>query len=125
MELDFFRVTRVYSRDQASYFEDLPPFQGHLRDQDYLTDRMAAKAYRIHQYAQGHYEDWHTPFIASCAIIFLCGRQQIEISSGEKRIFSLGDLLYLEDTQGQGHRTYGLEAGTSLILELDSNMLTK
>ncbi len=59
-----------------------------------LTARMAAKAYRIHQYAQGHYEDWHTLFIASCAIIFLCGRQQIEIISGEKMMFSLGDLLY-------------------------------
>lgn len=119
MELDFFKATRVYHRGQASYFEDLPPLQGHIREQDYLTDRIAAKAYRIHQYNQGHYEDWHTPLIGSCAIIFLCGRQQIEISSGEKRIFSLGDLLYLEDTQGQGHRTYGVEAGTSLIIELD------
>ena len=59
-----------------------------------LSDRMAAKVYRIHQYVQGKYENWHTPFIASCAIIFLCGRQQVEIISGEKMMFSLGDLLY-------------------------------
>ena len=38
-------------------------------------------------------------------VIMLEGLVEIEVGSGEKRIFKPGDILLAEDTTGQGHRS--------------------
>ena len=43
-------------------------------------------------------------------IILLDGRIEIETSLGDKRIFSSGDILRMEDITGKGHKTKNLEA---------------
>ena len=119
MQLSYLKVTRLYSEQNDSYFEDLPALEGHARfDYDLLTAATQAHAFKIHEYKKGFYEDWHTPDLGNFIVIFLCGKQQIETSKGEKRMFTSGDMLYVQDTTGKGHRTYGVEDGTSIIIEV-------
>lgn len=37
-------------------------------------------------------------------VLFLAGETEIEVSDGEKRIITAGDVLLVEDTNGKGHR---------------------
>ena len=60
---------------------------------------------------------WHTPPFGPVYVIFMSGKQEITISTGEKKIFGVGDIVLFEDTEGSGHRTIALEAGRSVILK--------
>lgn len=55
--------------------------------------------------------DWH-PAPRKQWLILLDGRISIEAGSGETREFGGGDILLLEDSEGRGHRTRQLSAGT-------------
>ena len=48
--------------------------------------------------------DWHNA-PQKQYIIILKGEVEIEVSTGEKRIFRGGDVLLVEDTEGQGHKS--------------------
>jgi hypothetical protein len=49
-------------------------------------------------------------------IIYLKGTAEIEVTSGEKRIFGPGDILLVTDTTGKGHKTTILTEGVSLVI---------
>jgi len=51
--------------------------------------------------------DFHTA-PARQYIILLDGKIEIETSLGDKRTFSAGEVLFLEDIRGKGHRTKNL-----------------
>lgn len=52
----------------------------------------------------GWYGDWH-PSPARQFYIQLSGQLEAETSDGEKRTFSAGSIVLLEDTTGKGHRS--------------------
>lgn len=107
--------------DGESYFEAAPPLQWQHRElgNDELSQSFNAKSYFFHHYQADHFEDWHpVSNPEGCAIVFLSGQQTIEASNGEKRTFGAGDVLLIQDAHGKGHRTYGEQAGCSLILTL-------
>ena len=48
--------------------------------------------------------DWH-PAPARQLVVLLDGEIELEVGDGEVRRFAGGEILLLEDTEGQGHRT--------------------
>ena len=67
-----------------------------------------------------HYDyDFHTA-PAKQYIILLDGEIEIETSSGDKRSFTNGAILVMEDITGRGHKTRNLkpEIRTSIFIEL-------
>ena len=59
--------------------------------------------------------DWHTAPQPQY-IIYLEGEVEVEASSGEKRTFKPGDILFATDLNGQGHITRTLSKGKSIII---------
>lgn len=64
--------------------------------------------------------DWH-PAPRRQLIVLLDGAIEIEAGTGEKRKFSGGDILLVEDTTGRGHRTRTIDGRLrrSLFIPLD------
>lgn len=99
------KVTRVYA-DAAgeSHFGevDIP-----LQDAGpigRLSEHYPAKSIIFRENDPDYDFDWH------CApqrqyILLLDGEIELETSDGEKRRFSGGDMLLVEDVTGRGHRT--------------------
>lgn len=48
--------------------------------------------------------DWHNA-PQKQYIIILEGKVEIEVGAGEKKVFEGGDVLLVEDTEGQGHKS--------------------
>ncbi|MDF1796034.1 MAG: hypothetical protein P1U63_05810 [Coxiellaceae bacterium] len=48
--------------------------------------------------------------------IYLSGLVEIEVASGEKRRFKKGDVLLVEDCDGQGHITRIIEPMTAVVV---------
>ena len=104
------KLTRLFTgTDQESHFEDLDiPLIDHLFGK-------TSVAFNAEHVIFGEIEDipeiaWHnTP--CRQYIIMLQGVMEIEIGSGEKRIFNEGDVLLAEDTVGRGHITRAASKG--------------
>lgn len=70
----------------------------------------------------GHIQEvtWHNP-PSPCFIIMLEGGMEIEVGDGTKKIFKEGDILLVEDMNGQGHitRPNGQSKGRYLMVTLE------
>jgi quercetin dioxygenase-like cupin family protein len=99
------KVTRVYA-DAAgeSHFDEI---HVPLRDAGTigrLSERQPVTSVIFRENDPDYDFDWH------CApqrqyILLLDGEIELETSDGEKRRFSGGDILLVEDVTGRGHRT--------------------
>ena len=116
------KITKLLNTpDGESYFEAVPPLQWQHRElsNDEISEHFGAKEYFFHHYPADLFQDWHVaPGPAGFGVVFLIGKQAIEVSNGERRSFTAGDVLLVQDMTGKGHRTYGVAEGCSLILEL-------
>ena len=57
--------------------------------------------------------DWHTAPQRQY-VMFLKGDSEVEVSDGEKRRFTSGDVFLVEDTTGNGHRNLRLHKDPEL-----------
>jgi quercetin dioxygenase-like cupin family protein len=69
-----------------------------------LSEPFAASSVTFRENDPDYDYDWH------CAprrqfIVLLDGEIEVEVTSGEKRRFTGGDVVLVEDTTGTGHRT--------------------
>lgn len=106
------RVIRVYATpDGKSHLEDLviAPDAGPV-----AITRMTAGVYRG---SGATAPDWHTAPRKQFAIN-MTGALEVEISDGMRRKIGPGDLVFLEDTTGQGHITRALGPITNLFLQV-------
>lgn len=62
--------------------------------------------------------DWHPAPTRQYALI-LRGEFTVTAGSGEVRVFRAGDVVLLEDTDGQGHRTHITEEGLIAMVQLE------
>ena len=99
------KITRIYSDDTGeSHFEDLDIELTDAGGIGKLSERFPVKSV-IFRENEGDYDyDWHTAPERQY-IILLDGRLEIESSTGEKRIFTGGDILLVEDVEGKGHKS--------------------
>ncbi len=52
--------------------------------------------------------------------IYLSGKIEIQVGNGEKRKFSKGEVLLVEDCLGQGHMTKIIEPMLAVVVTIDS-----
>jgi len=115
------RVTRIYTgADQASHFED---YEVELADQGVIGFMSARHAVRslIFRHTEPSYDyAWHTAPERQY-IVILDGGVEVEIGDGTRRTFGPGDVMFVEDTTGQGHcsRAVGNRARRSLFITID------
>jgi len=97
------RVTRLYTGEEGqSHFEEIDIPVAHAGDVGSLSEKFKATGIIFRETDGDYFYDWHNP---SCRqfIIMLNGQVEVQIGSGERRIFSTGDILLAEDVTGQGH----------------------
>lgn len=115
------RITRIYTGDdQQSHFEDLP-----IELEDTGTIGHLSKTYPacgiIFRETEGDYDfDWHNAPQRQY-IILLEGQIEVTIGDGSKRRFQAGDIVFVEDTEGQGHITRAVDGNVrkSIFITID------
>ncbi|MGL4401642.1 MAG: hypothetical protein ACRCXD_17415 [Luteolibacter sp.] len=104
-------ATRIHS-DAAgiTHFEDFEIPLNDRGDIGRLSADLPAQAIVFRETDESYDFDWH-PAPRKQWIILLDGKIEIETGDGEIREFGSGDVLFVEDTQGRGHKTKQLSAG--------------
>ncbi|OYQ46806.1 hypothetical protein CHU92_01310 [Flavobacterium cyanobacteriorum] len=100
-----FHITRVYAdADGESHFEDIAIPLTDKGKIGFLSETQQGGTI-IFRKVTGQYDyDFHNA-PARQYIILLDGEIELEVSSDEKRKFTAGHVLLVEDTTGRGHRT--------------------
>jgi hypothetical protein len=115
------KYTRIISdRDGDSRFEEVDVTLREKGQIGALSDKIPVKGLIFRETpADYDYDFHHAP--ARQFIVLLDGIIEIEVSTGDKRIFKQGDILLVEDTSGKGHRTKSLnkKVRKSLFITLD------
>lgn len=99
------RITRVHATaDGESHFAGIDVSLIDAGEIGRLSEPVSALSVIFRENEPDYDFDWH------CAprrqlLVLLDGAIEIEVSTGEKRDFSGGDVLLLEDTWGRGHRS--------------------
>jgi len=115
------KVTRVYA-DAAgeTHFKDIEIPVHDAGRIGRLSDPMSAKSVIFRTNDPDYHYDWHhAP--ARQFIVLLDGEIELEVSDGEIRRFGGGDILWMEDVEGKGHRTRHVNPSErrSLFIVLD------
>lgn len=99
------KITRLYTgMDDRSHFEEIEvPFESR-EDFGLFTLPEPAKAVFFREILPGWEYSWHN-VVCREYVTMIEGEAEIEVGSGEKRVFRKGDVLLAEDLTGQGHRT--------------------
>ena len=61
--------------------------------------------------------DWH-PAPKRQFVLHVQGSSEIEVSDGQRKTLGPGDLLYVEDTSGKGHKLWKVDAPNRIIMNL-------
>ncbi len=84
-----------------------------------LTSYMPAHRLVFFKTPSGWYGDWHP---APKRQFFCClnGEFELTVSDGETRVFRVGDVFLLEDTNGKGHKSVvtGKEDFVAAVVQL-------
>jgi len=103
------RITRVYSDKKGeSHFEDIEMPLKNDGEIGFLSDKIPVKELIFRKVKPDYDYDFHNA-PQKQYIILLDGEIEIETSLGEKRTFKGGDILFMEDTQGKGHKTRNIQ----------------
>lgn len=103
-------ITRIYSSDDGqSHFADVDIELEDAGEIGRLSEEIPAAGIIFRENPPDYDYDWHNAPQRQY-IIMLDGNIEIEVSDGEIRHFSGGDVLLVEDTAGHGHRTRTTDA---------------
>ena len=103
-----FQITRVYSDINGdTHFEDIEIPLTQAGNVGQLSDVLPATGIIFREVEPSYDWNFH-PAPQKQYIILLDGEIEIETSLGEKRIFTAGGVLLVEDTTGKGHKTRNL-----------------
>ena len=98
-------ITTVYAdKEGESHFGELEIELTDAGELGRLSDRFPARHIIFRENDHDYDYDWHHAPDKQY-IILLEGHIEIEVSDGEKRAFSGGDIIFVEDVTGKGHRT--------------------
>ncbi|MDX8569787.1 MULTISPECIES: hypothetical protein [Elizabethkingia] len=115
------KVTRIYNDSNGdSHFEDVTVALSDCGPIGFLSQNIKVSQLQFRKVSPDYDYDFH------CApqkqyIVLLDGGVEIETSLGQKRVFQSGEVLWVEDTIGKGHKTKNLEhkERTSLFIHID------
>lgn len=117
------KMTRIYAdEDGESRFEEFEIDLDEAGEIGRLSQPYPVESVVFRQNPPDYDYDWH------CAprrqyIVLLDGTIEIEVSSGETRHFTGGEILLVEDTTGRGHRTRNVDKNVrhSLFIPLQDS----
>lgn len=99
------RITRIYAtQDGASNFDDLDVPLEDAGEIGRLSEPETTMQVLFRENDPDYDYDWHRAPNRQY-VVLLDGKIEIEVTGGEKRTFVGGDIILLEDTFGDGHRT--------------------
>jgi hypothetical protein len=124
------KITRVYAEQGKSLFGELE-IETKLGDLAPPAPQMGISAWfpaaqcQLTLQSPGWVGEWH---YAPKRFLFcvLAGEFGVEVSSGERRQFSTGELVLVEDKPGQGHRSWvvgNTDLATAVIQLADDALL--
>lgn len=119
--MESFKITRVYSDlNGDSHFKDIEIPLNDKGEIGFLSEAQKAGTVIFRKVVASYNYNFHTA-PARQYIILLDGAIEIETSLGDKRTFSSGDVLLVEDTTGKGHRTKNITTAirSSIFITLD------
>lgn len=103
------KVTRLYSDSAGeSQFEVIDVPLADAGEIGRLSERIGAEAVILRETGGGYDYDFHNAPERQF-IIMLDGLLEVESSTGERRRFKGGDILFVEDTTGKGHRSWSAD----------------
>lgn len=114
-------IVRVYTGpDGQSHFEDIDVPLEDLGTAGQISKRWPGSGVQFREVGGDYLLDYHTAPRRQL-VVNLTGSVEIEVGSGEKRVFGPGSILLAEDRTGQGHisRNVGGERRTCLFIHLD------
>lgn len=100
------KITRLYSDENGeSHFEDMDiPLKSGGKIGS-LSDILPVTGMMLRENPGDYIYDWH-PTPQKQYIIMLEGMLVVEVSDGEQRTFSPGEILLVEDIDGKGHKSW-------------------
>lgn len=116
------KYTRVFNDPQGeSHFETVELAKEAKAGLGLVADLSTPRSVVIRNSAGINDLDWHRA-PESLYIVMLDGKVQVEVSDGESRIFEAGDIMLMEDLEGNGHRSTSPDGNsrTTLLMYLGS-----
>jgi hypothetical protein len=108
-----FRYTRLYAdADGTSHFEDVV-IPGRQEGDQTLADPIPLSAMILRHVAPSEGDPIRHNAPRRQFIVHLEGSVEVEASDGEHRRFGPGDLVLVEDVEGDGHLTRWVGGGTT------------
>jgi uncharacterized protein YjlB len=103
------KITRLYTgADNETHFEEINFELFDNGEIGRLSNKVKVNELILRE-TEGNYNyDFH-PAPQKQFIVLLDGKIEIENGSGQKRRFSAGDVLLVEDTTGRGHKTKSID----------------
>jgi len=96
-------IVRIYSgSDGRSHFEDVPIELAEMGAAGRISERWPGRGVQFREVDGSYHLDFHVAPRRQL-VVNLTGSVEIEIGSGERRVFGPGSILLAEDTTGQGH----------------------
>lgn len=115
------KITRLYTgSDNESHFEDIEIELDSAGEIGTLSEKVDATGIIFRRTGPDYDYDWHNAPRRQY-IIMLDGAVDVEIGDGTVQRFSTGDILLVEDVNGQGHRSRAVnnKTRTSVFVTLD------
>lgn len=110
LEIDEMQCVHLYSDPSGeSHFKVMdieltPEVYAPPAPPEEVSRPIAARRLLFLRVPTGWFGDWH-PSPTAQYMVVMNGELEIEVSDGEVRRFSSGDVVFGEDTQGRGHRS--------------------
>lgn len=103
--VDSFSVTRivVLSDGRSAFLDDFLALES-AGEIGLLSEPVAADRLILRANPPDYFYDWHNAPRRQF-VLMLTGEVEISVATGETRRFSPGQVLFLEDTKGTGHKT--------------------
>lgn len=103
------KVTRLFTgEDKETHFETIDYELFDNGEIGKLSKKIPVKDLIFRETGGDYYFDFH-PAPQKQFIVLLDGEIEIETGLGEKRRFSSGEILLVEDTFGRGHKTKSID----------------
>ena len=101
--------------DNKSHFKEVDAGTETVQPLGNYSKKYPVKGMMFRDFKKGASFNWHTAPQPQY-IVYLDGEVEVETSSGERRTFKSGDILFANDTTGKGHITKTLTDGKSLVI---------
>ena len=108
-------VTLYTGSDDKSHFRDDDPGIESEQPLGSYSKKLSTTGMMFRTFRAGAKYDWHNAPQPQY-IVYLEGEVEVKASSGEKRVFKPGDVLFATDLKGKGHITKTLTNGRSIIV---------